>query len=54
MDAAALVRQVHDSNRQATDAASRWATHRARVMDKTQAKSLAELVRMAIQLEAGG
>lgn len=27
--------------------------HRARVMDKTQAKSLAELVRMAIQLESG-
>ena len=25
--------------------------HRARVMDKTQARSLAELVRMAIQLE---
>lgn len=27
--------------------------HRARVMDKTQARSLAELVRMAIQLESG-
>lgn len=33
MDTAALVRQVHDSNRQAADAAARWATHRARVMD---------------------
>lgn len=33
MDASALIRQVHDSNRQAADAAARWATHRARVMD---------------------